>query len=295
MQPQISLIMPALNAERFIAAALDSVPRAAEGLSIELILADGGSKDATRSIAAGYPFVRILDGPDQGLYHGLNRAIAVARGTYVALLNADDALHEGGLVELFKTAERYSGADMVTGGVSYGAIPNPSEVSYPRFSLSIEGLAFGIPAINARLFKASVFRETGPFRTDLGVGADREFLARAHIGGIRGVAVTHPVYHYRTHQGSLTLAGDDAARRRIWRSDIEVMQAILRMPGVSKRQARAAAQGLALLRAKQSLAHWRAGTAADPPPTQALSLYDCARLPLALRKWWRWRGEIAGY
>lgn len=295
MLPHISLVMPALNAERFIAAALDSVPRGTSGLRVELILADGGSGDATLPIAAAYPFVRILEGPDRGLYDGLNRAIAEARGGYVALLNSDDALYEGGLVKLFEAAERHRDADMVMGGVSYGADLYHSEVDYPRAGLSLEGLAFGIPAINARLFKASVFREVGPFRTDLGVGADREFLARAHVYGIRGVAVCAPVYHYRTHDGSLTLAGDGDARRRIWRSDIEVMRAILRMPGLSKQQARAAAQGLALLRAKQRVGRWRAHEATDAAASRALPLKDYAHLPAALRHWWQWRGKLSGY
>lgn len=295
MLPQISLVMPALNAEQFIAAALDSVPRGTNGLRVELILADGGSTDSTLSIAAAYPFVRILEGPDRGLYDGLNRAIAEARGGYVALLNSDDALYEGGLVRLFEAAERHGNADMITGGVSYGANLYDSEVDYPRAGLSLEGLAFGIPAINARLFKASVFRDAGPFRTDLGVGADREFLARAHVYGIRGVAVSAPVYHYRTHEGSLTLAGDGDARRRIWRSDIEVMRAILRMPGLSKQQVRAAARGLALLRAKQRVGRWRAHDATDTPASGALRLEDYVHLPAALRHWWQWRGKLSGY
>lgn len=295
MLPQISLVMPALNAERFIAAALDSAPRGTAGLRMELILADGGSNDTTLEIAAAYPFVRVLAGPDRGLYDGINRAIAEARGGYIALLNSDDVLHDGGLAKMFEAAERNAGADMVTGGVSYGADLDDFEVSYPQSRLSIEGLAFGIPAINARLFKASALREIGPFRTDLGVGADREFLARAHISGIRGIHIRAPAYHYRTHAGSLTLAGDGAARQRIWRSDIEVMHAILRMPGLSKQQVRAAARGLAVLRAKQSASRLRAGGANEEKQVAGLSLGDYKRLPTALQRWWHWRGRLAGY
>lgn len=292
--PQISLVMPVLNGERFIAAALDSVPAGADGLSFELILADGGSDDATLTIAAKYPFVRILNGPDRGLYDGLNRAISKARGAFVALLNSDDALHAGGLAKLFSAAQRH-GADMAMGGVSYGANLNGGEFVYPRTSLSVEGLAFGIPAINARLFRAAVFREAGPFRTDLGVGADREFLARMHIGGTRGVAVSAPVYHYRTHDGSLTLAGDGAARRRIWRSDTEVLRTILQMPGLEKHHARASARGLALLRAKQSAGRWWAREETEAAPGSALSFADGVRLPAAVVRWLAWRGQLSGY
>lgn len=294
IRPQISLVMPVLNGERYIAEALGSVTAGADGLRYELILADGCSTDRTLAIAARYPFVRVLNGPDRGLYDGLNRAISEARGDFIALLNSDDALHEGGLAKLFAAANQ-QGADMAMGGVSYGANLNSSEFVYPRTSLSVEGLAFGIPAINARLFRASVFREAGAFRTDLGVGADREFLARVHIQGIRGVAVNAPVYHYRTHDGSLTLAGDGVARQRIWRSDTEVLRTILQTPHLGKHHARAASRGLALLRAKQMVGRWSAREKAEVAPGSVLSFADGMRLPAAVVRWWAWRGQMSGY
>lgn len=293
MTTQISVVMPVLNGERFIAAALDSVAAGAGGLNHELILADGGSSDATLTIAANYPFVRVLKGPDRGLYDGLNKAISEARGDFIALLNSDDALHAGGLAKLFAAAQA-QGADMAMGGVSYGATLDAGEVVYPRTSLSVEGLAFGIPAINARLFRASVFKKAGLFRTDLGVGADREVLARMHIAGVSGVAVRAPVYHYRTHDGSLTLSGDGAARQRIWRSDTGVLQTILQMPDLERPHARAASRGLALLRAKQTAARWR-GRESSSPAHAALSFADVLELPAAAVRWWAWRGQLSGY
>lgn len=293
MTAQISIVMPVLNGERFIAAALDSVAAGAGGLDYELILADGGSSDATLTIAGRYPRVRILKGPDRGLYDGLNKAISEARGAFVALLNSDDALHACGLAQLFAAAEG-QGADMAMGGVSYGATLDAGEFVYSRSSLSVEGLAFGIPAINARLFRTSMLRKAGLFRTDLGVGADRELLARMHIAGIRGVAVRAPVYHYRTHEGSLTLAGDSTARWRIWCSDTEVLQTILQMPDLDKRHARAASRGLALLRAKQTVGRWRSRETKTLPHS-ALSFSDVLELPAAAVRWWSWRGQLSGY
>lgn len=294
MRPLISLVMPALNAERFIAKALNSVPRALADLSFEVVLADGGSHDATRSIAASYPFVRVLDGPDRGLYDGLNRAIGEAKGGYVALLNSDDVLHGQGLLKLFVALDLHKSADMIMGGVSNGAMLDDTDIAYAQTSLSLVGLAFGIPAINARLFRASTFRSVGPFRTDLGVGADREFLVRALLRGVRGIGVRVPVYHYRSHPGSLTLAGGRDARSRAWRSDIEVLRAILKVPALNGQQRRVVSQALALLRAKQICL----GEPSDDDARRdkrLLSAQDCARLPMALARWWQWRGKLAGY
>ncbi|MCV0371359.1 glycosyltransferase [Filomicrobium sp.] len=294
MRPQISLVMPTLNAERFIAKALDSVPRALVNVNFEVVIADGGSDDATRSIAADYPFVRILDGTDRGLYDGLNRAIGEAKAEYVALLNSDDVLHGFGLSKLFNALDLHKSADMIMGGVSCGPVFDDSGVIYSQTKLSLPGLAFGIPAINARLFRASVFHMVGPFRTDLGVGADREFLVRVLLKGVRGMGVRVPTYHYRTHAGSLTLAGDRDARDRIWRSDIEVLGTILKTPVLSAQQRRTVAQALSLLRAKQLRSGTRSGNAGQRDK-HTLSLEDCARLPMALARWLQWRGKLAGY
>lgn len=295
MRPQISLVMPALNAERFIAKALDSVSGALADVSFEVVVADGGSHDATRSIAAGYPFVRVLEGGDRGLYDGLNRAIGEAKGAYVALLNSDDLLHRSGLSRLFAALDLHKSADLITGGVSRGPMFDDADIIYAQTKLSLAGLVFGIPAINARLFRASTLRNVGPFRTDLGVGADREFLVRALLKGVRGMSVRVPTYHYRTHPGSLTLAGDRDARHRIWRSDIEVLGTILKAPALSAQQRRIVAQALSLLRAKQLCSRAVRCDDAGQRDARSLSLEDCARLPMAFACWWQWRGQLAGY
>ena len=67
-QPVISLILPVLNEAPILAEALSSLPRAPD---LEIILVDGGSTDATREVAAGFPHVRWVScapgpgGPDE--------------------------------------------------------------------------------------------------------------------------------------------------------------------------------------------------------------------------------------
>jgi len=86
--------MPAYNAERFLAAALDSA--LAQTLrDFEIVVIDDGSTDATGAIAARYaaqhgPCMRIVHQANQGLCGARNTAMKVARGTYFAMLDADD-------------------------------------------------------------------------------------------------------------------------------------------------------------------------------------------------------------
>ncbi|TNF23444.1 MAG: glycosyltransferase family 2 protein [Rhodobacteraceae bacterium] len=88
--------MPTLNAEASLARAVTSVRAQTRG-DWELVIADDGSSDRTpalaRQMAADDPRIRVLDAPETGP-HGAaaarNRAIAVARGRYLAFLDADD-------------------------------------------------------------------------------------------------------------------------------------------------------------------------------------------------------------
>jgi glycosyltransferase involved in cell wall biosynthesis len=92
-QPLVSIVMPALNHARFIAAAIDSVLGQSYA-NLELIVADGGSTDGTRQLLAGVAAqdsrLRWHSERDNGPAQALNRAMARARGTIIGWLNSDD-------------------------------------------------------------------------------------------------------------------------------------------------------------------------------------------------------------
>lgn len=95
--PRVSVIMIFLNAERFIAEAIESVLEQTFG-EWELVLVDDGSSDGStqlaRNAAAGRPSrIRYLDHPGHanlGMSASRNAGIREARGEYVAFLDADD-------------------------------------------------------------------------------------------------------------------------------------------------------------------------------------------------------------
>ena len=92
--PLVSAIVPIYNGERFLAEALDSA--LAQTLrDLEIVVVDDGSTDASAAIADAYAerhpgVVRVTHQANQGLCHARNRALAEARGSYFALLDADD-------------------------------------------------------------------------------------------------------------------------------------------------------------------------------------------------------------
>jgi teichuronic acid biosynthesis glycosyltransferase TuaG len=89
----VSIIMPAYNAARFLRRAVASV-LAQTYADWELIVVDDGSRDDTWAVASALaqdPRIMVLSQPrNTGAAKARNRAIAVAKGRYIAFLDADD-------------------------------------------------------------------------------------------------------------------------------------------------------------------------------------------------------------
>lgn len=102
-EPVLSVVTPVLNGGQFFEACLSSVARLAEAVpgGVEHIIADGGSTDGTLDLAErsmlseGSPVSAVLRGPDRGQSHAINRGFTVARGTWLAWVNADDRFAPG--------------------------------------------------------------------------------------------------------------------------------------------------------------------------------------------------------
>jgi glycosyltransferase involved in cell wall biosynthesis len=91
--PLVSVIVPAFNAQAFVGRTLASL-RAQTFADFEAIVVDDGSTDGTAAIvhhaAQADPRIRLVRQANAGVAAARNRALAEARGRYVANLDADD-------------------------------------------------------------------------------------------------------------------------------------------------------------------------------------------------------------
>lgn len=96
-QPLISVIIPCFNAEAFLATSIESILKQTEK-RMEILLVDDASTDGTREIIAACesrdPRARaIYLDTNRGVYNARNTALAVARGEFVTVQDADDWAH----------------------------------------------------------------------------------------------------------------------------------------------------------------------------------------------------------
>jgi succinoglycan biosynthesis protein ExoO len=211
--------------ERYLGAAIASV--LAQSLrEVELLIADDASDDRSQDIArdamARDPRVRLLPGVrSEGPSAARNRALAAARGEWVAIVDSDDLLHPRRLELLLAAARRFQ-VDMVADDmVFFGQNPDAAG----RTLLGAAGLRGEMP-VDAALFVQSNNGQLGDrglpplgylkalirrsalqgvaYRPEVRVGEDFDFYLRLLLQGARLLLVPLPLYHYRRHSASLS-------------------------------------------------------------------------------------------
>jgi glycosyltransferase involved in cell wall biosynthesis len=124
--PRVSVIMIFLNAERFIAEAIDSV-LAQTFVAWELVLVDDGSTDGSTNIARRYSErfpdrIRYIDHPEHanlGMSASRNAGVSVAGGEYIAFLDSDDVYLPERLRRHIEVLDACVGAVAVQGRLEY--------------------------------------------------------------------------------------------------------------------------------------------------------------------------------
>lgn len=119
MEPIVSIIIPFYNAEHTLEACLVSCLRQTL-TSLEILLIDDGSTDKSYALAESYAHrfpeqLRLFRQENRGPSAARNHGIRLAKGRYIAFLDADDRLDRDMLLRMYLAAETDS-ADLVICG-----------------------------------------------------------------------------------------------------------------------------------------------------------------------------------
>jgi GT2 family glycosyltransferase len=97
--PTITVVTPSFNAAATIEETLRSV-REQDYPHLEHVVIDGASTDATVEILRRAEGVRFVSEGDRGLSHAMNKGVAMAEGSVIGWLNADDVYLPGALARV---------------------------------------------------------------------------------------------------------------------------------------------------------------------------------------------------
>jgi glycosyltransferase involved in cell wall biosynthesis len=115
-QPLVSVVLPVLNAERFLQQALASI-HAQSYPNYEIVVIDGGSTDATRELAQQAARVRLMPQAGSGLANAWNTGLRAARGSYISFLESDDLWATDKLAHQVTHLEQHPNIQYVIGQV----------------------------------------------------------------------------------------------------------------------------------------------------------------------------------
>lgn len=198
MSGDVSVIVPAHDAETYIAEALRSV--LAEGPS-EVLVIDDGSRDETAAVAAAFgPPVRVIGQANAGPGAAANRGICESRGPILAFCDADDRWAPGRLAGQLRLLDDHA-TDMVFGLARQFHSPNLTEAE--RAILPIPSDPVPGIARQGMLIGREDFDRVGPFATGLAAGEFIDWYARAKDAGLREATVEQVVFERRVHRGHL--------------------------------------------------------------------------------------------
>lgn len=156
-QPEISIIIPVLNEAPILAGALASLPLAPE---VEIILVDGGSTDATRTVAAGFPYLRMVAAP-RGRGAQMNEGARLARGELLVFLHIDTRLTPAHLVML---QQAIRDPDIHAGAFRLHLSPSTPFLRFISWGANWRSRLFGLPYGDQAIFiRRALFFTLGGF------------------------------------------------------------------------------------------------------------------------------------
>lgn len=189
-RPLVSVVTAAFNACDGVKQTVESV--AGQSFrSVEHIVIDGGSCDGSvEFLRSRGDQVRWISEPDQGIANALNKGIAMARGEYVLVLQAEDRFVDNDSLAHAVPHLRH-GTDIVGCGILFetgGGLRHQTSRGFgPRTRLHPPFLHQGA------FCRAALFDRIGCFDEKLRIAMDYEFFVRAYVEGASFRLVSDPV------------------------------------------------------------------------------------------------------
>jgi hypothetical protein len=206
--PTFSIVIPAYQAAATIATAVRSaLDQALPALEV-IVVDDGSTDDLAGALGPFEDRIALVRKPNGGAASARNLGAEIARGEFMAVLDADDRFHPRRIEALSRLASLRPDLDLVTtdarfvvAGEAVGSFlaENAFETIDQRRAIVESCFVGGWPAA-----RVSRLREVGGFDEALRVSHDWDCWLRMILAGSRAGLVDLPFYDYVLAPGGLT-------------------------------------------------------------------------------------------
>jgi glycosyltransferase involved in cell wall biosynthesis len=203
--PLVSVVIPVLNGERFLAAAIRSVLNQTYR-PLEVIVVDDGSSDRSAAVARSFAGVRVIEQQHAGPGAARNRGVAAAAGELLAFLDADDLMPADKLRVQVAHLRDHPAAGCVLGRQEvftetgdeprWAVLPGSWRERHPEL------LERGSLQPLSLVARRSVVDAVGDFSSEF--GEDVDWLCRIWGAGVRVDIIDAVVVRRRVHGANLT-------------------------------------------------------------------------------------------
>ena len=198
----VSCIVPVFNGERFLREALDSI-LAQTHHHLDIIVVDDGSTDGTAAIVSSYGSkFHYLYQHNAGPAAARNLGLTIAKGEYIAFLDADDLWHPEKLARQLKRFQTRPELEL-----SVTLVQNfwNAELRHEEGSYRGRPIAQPLPGyflLQTLLARRSVFEKVGQLNEALRLGEDVEWFIRVTDEGITVDLTPDVLVYRRLHQNN---------------------------------------------------------------------------------------------
>jgi glycosyltransferase involved in cell wall biosynthesis len=203
----VSVIIPVYNGGRYLGEAIESV-LSQTGFPLEIIVVDDGSTDDTASIAQNFgASIRYHYQINGGAGAARNQGVVLARGNFLAFLDADDLWMVDKLKRQWAAFEADHDLELAFGHIQQFYSPELTREEKDRLSIPVEIM----PGNHAgtMLIKKETFLRVGLFKPDLRVGEFIDWYARATELNIKSIMLTDVVMKRRIHKTNMGILHRD--------------------------------------------------------------------------------------
>ena len=215
----VSVIIPVYNTENYLSSCVDSILQQ-EYISLEIILIDDGSTDASGRIcdnyASKYDFIKTIHIKNSGPATAKNEGLKIAQGGYIALTDSDDKMEPQMLHKMVSVGYEYD-ADIIC--CNYRQVDEQGNISHlnstnQQYILNHEEGLIHFFSKNkiysqcwTKLYKRRMLTDY-QISNNPGLRTDEDFIfnIKAFTHAQKTVIVDEPLYVYTHRENSLAHA-----------------------------------------------------------------------------------------